>query len=69
MSEAKRPSVYVSDVGLASIWQAGFSIRTTTGNGYRKRALHTLAKDLKLPKLTFQMIRKTIATLAQKKAP
>jgi hypothetical protein len=26
-----------------------------------------LAKDLKLPKLTFQVIRRTIATLAQKK--
>ena len=29
--------------------------------------LHKLAKDLKLPKLTFQVIRRTIATLAQKK--
>src|ERR1700691_2549816 len=37
-----------------------------TGN-YRRRVLHKLAKDLELPKLTFQVIRRTIATLAQKK--
>ena len=37
-----------------------------TGN-YRKRVLHKLARDLKLPKLTFQVIRRTIAALAQKK--
>ena len=37
-----------------------------TGN-YRRRVLHKLAKDLELPKLAFQMIRRTIATLAQKK--
>jgi integrase len=37
-----------------------------TGN-YRKRVLLRLATDLKLPKLTFQVIRRTIATLAQKK--
>src|SRR5229473_480300 len=37
-----------------------------TGN-YRRRVLHKLAKDLDLPKLTFQVIRRTIATLAQKK--
>ena len=37
-----------------------------TGN-YRKRVLHKLAADLNLPKLTFQVIRRTIATLAQKK--
>jgi integrase len=36
-------------------------------DNYRKRVLHKLAKDLKLPKLTFQVIRRTIATLAQKK--
>jgi integrase len=34
---------------------------------YRRRVLHKLAKDLGLPKLTFQVIRRTIATLAQKK--
>jgi hypothetical protein len=37
-----------------------------TGN-YRKRVLHKLAHELELPKLTFQVIRRTIATLAQKK--
>jgi hypothetical protein len=37
-----------------------------TGN-YRKRILHKLARNLELPKLTFQVIRRTIATLAQKK--
>src|SRR5712691_1744432 len=37
------------------------------GNNYRKRVLHKLADDLELPKLTFQVIRRTIATLAQKK--
>jgi integrase len=37
-----------------------------TGN-YRRRVLHKLAEELKLPKLTFQVIRRTIATLAQKK--
>jgi integrase len=37
-----------------------------TGN-YRRRVLHKLADELKLPKLTFQVIRRTIATLAQKK--
>ena len=34
---------------------------------YRRRVLHKLEKDLELPKLTFQVIRRTIATLAQKK--
>ena len=37
-----------------------------TGN-YRRRVLHKLADGLELPKLTFQVIRRTIATLAQKK--
>ena len=36
-------------------------------DNYRKRVLHKLARNLKLPKLTFQVIRRTIATLAQKK--
>jgi hypothetical protein len=36
-------------------------------NNYRKRVLHRLAPELELPKLTFQVIRRTIATLAQKK--
>jgi integrase len=36
-------------------------------SNYRHRVLHKLAEKLKLPKLTFQVIRRTIATLAQKK--
>ena len=32
-----------------------------------KRVLHRLEQELELPKLTFQGIRRTIATLAQKK--
>jgi len=36
-------------------------------NNYRNRVLHRLEQELGLPKLTFQVIRRTIATLAQKK--
>jgi integrase len=36
-------------------------------DNYRKRVLHKIARELRLPKLTFQVIRRTIATLAQKK--
>ena len=36
-------------------------------SNYRNRVLHRLAEELELPKLTFQVIRRTIATLAQKK--
>ncbi len=36
-------------------------------DNYRKRVLHKIARELQLPKLTFQIIRRTIATLAQKK--
>lgn len=34
---------------------------------FRRQVLHQVAEDLALPKLTFQVIRRTIATLAQKK--
>jgi integrase len=34
-------------------------------SNYRKRVLHQLAKELKLPRLNFQIIRRTMATLAQ----
>jgi integrase len=34
-------------------------------DNYRKRVLHSLAERLDLPKLTFQVIRRTVATLAQ----
>jgi integrase len=37
-----------------------------TGN-YRSRVLSPLAEELKLPKLNFQVLRRTMATLAQKK--
>jgi integrase len=36
-------------------------------SNYRKRILHKLAEELKLPKLNFQVIRRTIATLAKDK--
>jgi integrase len=36
-------------------------------DNYRKRVLHKLARKLNLSKLTFQVIRRTVATLAQKK--
>jgi integrase len=36
-------------------------------DNYRKRVLHKVARELQLRKLTFQVIRRTIATLAQKK--
>jgi integrase len=36
-------------------------------SNYRKRILHKLAKELGLPKLNFQVIRRTVATLAQRK--
>jgi len=34
----------------------------------RRRVLHKLAEELELPKLTIQGIRRSIATLAQRKA-
>jgi integrase len=52
-----------SDAFMFANQAGGF---TDTDN-FRKRVLHKLARDLKLPKLTFQVIRRTIATLAQKK--
>ncbi len=36
-------------------------------DNFRKRVLHKPARDPKLPNLTFQVIRRTIATFAQKK--
>jgi integrase len=36
-------------------------------DNFRKRVLHKLARNPGLPKLTYQVIRRTIATLAQKK--
>jgi len=34
-------------------------------SNFRKRVLHKLAEELELPKLTFQVVRRTIATLAK----
>ena len=36
-------------------------------DNFRRRVLHKIARELHLPKLTFRVIRRTIATLAQKK--
>ena len=36
-------------------------------SNFRHRVLHKLAEELELPKLTFQVIRRTIATLAKRK--
>jgi integrase len=36
-------------------------------SNYRRRVLHKLAEELELPKLTFQVIRRTIATLGKTK--
>ena len=55
-SPEKRQGIFANEVG-------GF---LDTDN-FRKRVLHKLARNLDLPKLTFQVIRRTIATLAQKK--
>ena len=41
--------------------------RFMDSSNYRRRVLHKLAEELELPKLTFQVIRRTIATLARKK--
>ena len=49
--------------GAALAAKGGFM---DTGN-YRRRVLHKLADDLDLPKLTFHVIRRSIATLAQRK--
>jgi hypothetical protein len=46
---------------------AGRSGNFVDPGNYRKRVLHKLAMQLGLPKLTFQVIRRTIATLAKDK--
>jgi len=63
-SKGKRKSASLSpDVFIFENEDGGF---LDTDN-YRKRVLHKVARELQLPKLTFQVIRRTIATLAQKK--
>jgi integrase len=46
---------------------AGRSGNFMDPSNYRKRVLHKLARELELPKLTFQVIWRTIATLAKDK--
>ncbi|SEG63270.1 Site-specific recombinase XerC [Bryocella elongata] len=60
--KTKSPSLSEEDFIFAN--EVGGFLDT---DNYRKRVLHKLARDLNLPKLTFQVIRRTIATLAQKK--
>jgi integrase len=63
-SKRKRASATVSPDDFMFENEDGGFLDT---DNYRKRVLHKIARDLKLPKLTFQVIRRTIATLAQKK--
>ena len=60
----KKKSPYLSEDDFIFANEVGGFLDT---DNYRKRVLHKLARDLNLPKLTFQVIRRTIATLAQKK--
>jgi hypothetical protein len=73
---ARRPSEHRSMIALAAWWSIShgvvMAIQTVEAwiHGVHrnfKRVLHRLARDLELPKMTFQVIRRTIATLAQKK--
>jgi integrase len=48
----------------AFMFQGRFGAPMDTGN-FRRRVLHRLADELDLPKLTFQVIRRTIATLGK----
>jgi integrase len=59
--ETKSPSL--SAEGFIFANEVGGFLDT---DNYRKRVLHKFARDLNSPKLTFQVIRRTIATLAQK---
>jgi hypothetical protein len=52
---------------LSERFHPGRTGRFMDSSNYRKRVLHKLAEELELPKLTFQVIRRTIATLARKK--
>jgi integrase len=63
-SEGKRESVSLSPDDFMFENEDGGFLDT---DNFRKRVLHKVARELQLPKLTFQVIRRTIATLAQKK--
>jgi len=47
------------------LYVSGTFWRPMDSSNYRHRILHKLARELDLPKLTFQVIRRTIATLAR----
>jgi hypothetical protein len=49
------------------IVQREWTIRRVAVFNYRHRMLHKLARELDLPKLTFQVIRRTLATLGKTK--
>jgi hypothetical protein len=62
--------MYTSVVVAARESEAFIFAASRGGYGFEqlsKRVLHKLAVELELPKLTFQVLRRTIATLAQKK--
>ena len=61
--DKSRSSVLSQDAFIFANEAGGF---LDTDN-FRNRVLRKVARDLQLPKLTFQVIRRTIATLAQKK--
>ena len=63
-SKGKRKSASLSPG--ASIFENEDGGFLDTDN-FRKRVRHEVARELQLPKLTFQVIRRTIATLAQMK--
>jgi integrase len=63
-SKSKRESAELSPNDFMFENEVGGVLDT---DNYRKRVLHKIARELELPKLTFQVIRRTIATLAQKK--
>jgi hypothetical protein len=46
---------------------SGAVLAPMDSSNYRHRVLHKLAEELELPKLTFQVIRRTIATLGKTK--
>ena len=65
-SEWSRACRYNPTVRFTAIQLRSASLLLQSPN-YRKRVLHAVAEELKLPRLTFQIIRRSIVTLAQKK--
>ena len=64
LEEWRRISKYAAPEDFIFVGRSG---NFMDPSNYRKRVLHKLAKELGLPKLTFQVIRRTIATLAKDK--